>query len=96
MSALYKDVHQLVGNILTILFFATPVVYSFDDMPAKIQNLLLLNPVAQFFRISTDLVFWGKTPHGSAISIALLMLIITQFLAVFATSWFRRRLAESL
>jgi len=96
LSALYRDIQQLVGNILTILFFATPVVYSFDDMAPNIQNLLLMNPVAQVFRITSDVIFWGRMPHGSAIFISFACLLFLQVFAVFVTAWFRRRLAERI
>jgi len=96
VSALFKDVQQLVGNILTILFFATPVVYSFETMPDKVKKLLLLNPLTHIFRFTTDVIFWGKMPQGSALLVFLVSLVFVQLSAVFFTSWYRRRLVENI
>jgi ABC-type polysaccharide/polyol phosphate export permease len=44
----YRDVGYLVGIGLQVWFYATPIVYSLDVVPASAQKLLKLNPLTAF------------------------------------------------
>ena len=40
----FRDVRDLLSNLLTLWFFATPIVYPLSAAPPRIQRLLQLNP----------------------------------------------------
>ena len=47
MSALtvhFRDVRDLLANLLTLWFFATPIIYPLSQAPPNVQRLLNLNP----------------------------------------------------
>lgn len=44
----YRDVNYLVGIALQVLFYATPIVYSLDIVPAGWRRVLELNPLTAY------------------------------------------------
>lgn len=40
----FRDVRDLLANVLTLWFFATPIVYRLGDAPASVRRWLALNP----------------------------------------------------
>jgi lipopolysaccharide transport system permease protein len=96
VSVLFRDVQNLIGNILTILFFSTPVVYSYSTLPEKFQTLLLLHPLAQIVRLTSSLIFWGEWPDAGCVLSIGAFLILLEMLAVFTSSLLRRRIAENV
>ena len=40
----FRDVRDLLSNLLTLWFFATPIIYPLSQAPADVQRLLNLNP----------------------------------------------------
>jgi ABC-type polysaccharide/polyol phosphate export permease len=42
----FRDLSLIWEVLLTLLFYGTPIVYSLQMMPAKIQKIMLLNPMA--------------------------------------------------
>ncbi len=46
LGAVSRDFDHIVANGIRLLFFATPIAYSLDSVPASLRNLVLLNPMA--------------------------------------------------
>jgi lipopolysaccharide transport system permease protein len=42
----FRDVRDLLANLLLVLFWATPVVYALELVPERVRPLLALNPLA--------------------------------------------------
>lgn len=42
----FRDLSMIWEVLTSLLFYATPIVYSLQMMPAKIQKIMLLNPMA--------------------------------------------------
>jgi ABC-type polysaccharide/polyol phosphate export permease len=40
----FRDVRDLLANLLTVWFFATPIIYPLTQAPASVRPLLSLNP----------------------------------------------------
>jgi lipopolysaccharide transport system permease protein len=40
----FRDVRDLLANVLTLWFFATPIVYHLSDAPVAVRRWLGLNP----------------------------------------------------
>lgn len=47
-NTLYRDVGYVLRVVLRLLFYASPVIYSVDMVPDRLQTLYLLNPVAVY------------------------------------------------
>jgi lipopolysaccharide transport system permease protein len=49
LSVHFGDVRDLLGNLLTLTFFLTPVLYPVNAAPERLRRLLWLNPFTSFF-----------------------------------------------
>jgi len=75
----FGDVRDLVGNVLTLAFFLTPVLYPAASVPERWRPFLWLNPFACFFSAVHDSVFffrpvpaalWAGMAATAAVSLA--------------------------
>jgi ABC-type polysaccharide/polyol phosphate export permease len=60
LSVHFGDVRDLLGNLLTLAFFLTPVLYPVDAVPGKLRLLLWLNPFTPFFVGIHDSAFFFR------------------------------------
>lgn len=56
----FADVRDLVANLLTLVFFLTPILYPLDSVPERFRPLLRLNPFAIFFSSIHETVFFFR------------------------------------
>ena len=91
----FKDVKDIVNNLLTLLFFLTPIIYSLtliEEYAALHWIIVWLNPFTPFTLAFQDVLFRGSVP-GAA-----LWLHMTAWSAIawFLGSWLFDRLSENL
>lgn len=63
LCARYRDVQQLVGNLLQISLFLTPIFWSADQLSGRASMLADLNPLYHLITIVRDPLI-GKTPDA--------------------------------
>ncbi len=63
----FRDVRDLLQTALSVLFFATPILWTLHDLPkTRITRLLALNPFAPLFSVWHDALFYGRfSPPGT-------------------------------
>jgi ABC-type polysaccharide/polyol phosphate export permease len=59
----FRDLKDLLGNLLTFWFFATPVIYPMSQAPGFARNLLNLNPMTHI-AISYQEILFYPGPFG--------------------------------
>jgi lipopolysaccharide transport system permease protein len=59
----FRDLKDILGNLLTLWFFATPIIYPMSQAPEKYRWLLNLNPMTHL-AISYQEVLFYVGPHG--------------------------------
>ena len=59
----FRDIKDLLGNLLTLWFFATPIIYPMQQAPENMRWVLNLNPMAHLM-ISYQEVLFYVGPHG--------------------------------
>ncbi|MFN2387112.1 MAG: ABC transporter permease [Thermoanaerobaculia bacterium] len=62
LSVHFGDVRDLLGNLLTLAFFLTPILYPLEAVPERYHALLRLNPFVSFFSALHDAVFFFRFP----------------------------------
>lgn len=92
LNVYFRDVGYIVGIVLQLLFYATPIIYPPEQIPAHAHGLPLrslfgLNPLAQFVDAYRDLVYQLRLP-GLVQTVGLLAVTA----GTFALGWlvFRR------
>ena len=61
----FKDVRDLLANLLTLMFFLTPILYSLDSIRhlAPVWWAVRLNPFTPFILAYQSVLFRGELPH---------------------------------
>ena len=73
LAVQFRDLLQVVPNLLMIWFFLTPVFYSRTTVPAKFRVLMDFNPMAHLMMAYQDIFFYRQWPSlTSLVGVALL------------------------
>ena len=62
VSVFLRDVFYIYGIILTIWQYFTPIFYSIEIIPAKLQFLFQFNPLYQYLNATRTIVLYGQCP----------------------------------
>ncbi len=57
LTVLFRDVRDLLANLLTLWFFATPVIYPLWSAPPGVQRVLALNPMTHLIVSYQEILF---------------------------------------
>lgn len=61
-SVFLRDIFYIYGIVTTIWQYFTPIFYSIEIIPAKLQFLFQFNPLYQFLTAARTIVLYGKCP----------------------------------
>lgn len=92
----FKDLRHILALTLQVWFYATPVLYSRDMVPAEYAWIIQLNPVGGLFVAFRDVTLYHRWPGSEEllqISVWTLLILTVSFLL-----WkkLRHRIAEDL
>ena len=62
MNTFFRDTTHLVGVILQAWYFATPIIYDYNVLPATMQARCWLNPAFPFIRMFQLIIRDGQWP----------------------------------
>ena len=68
-----RDTQYVVGIVLQILFFITPVFYPINAVPENFQVYLEMNPLTVFIEQARNVFLYGNMPDWSFLGIATLV-----------------------
>lgn len=93
LSVHFRDLKDLLHNLLNLFFFLTPIIYVPELVPAGIlRNAVLANPVTPLVVLYRDLLYFGRVPTlGTWIGAGAVSLV-----SWFGGSWVFGRLRETL
>ena len=94
LQAHFKDVRDLLSNLLTLLFFMTPILYTLERLKSfpAVHAVVAANPMTPFMRAYQDLVFFGRFPSLASWAV---MVAISLFCWA-AGAWLFERLSDTL
>lgn len=58
-----KDIKELVGVIVQIWFWMTPIVYVFDILPSVVKNFMIFNPTFLFVHSYQSIFLYKSMPN---------------------------------
>jgi ABC-type polysaccharide/polyol phosphate export permease len=59
----FRDIKDILGNVMTLWFFATPIIYSWKNPPPQIRRFLNANPVTHL-AVSYQEILYFDGPFG--------------------------------
>jgi ABC-type polysaccharide/polyol phosphate export permease len=88
----FRDIQSILGHVLHVWFFASPVLYSYADLSPRMQAALRLNPMTHVLVSYQEMLFEGTFHHWRG-----LLAAAAVALAVFALgAWLFDRLRDTL
>lgn len=80
LAVFFSDVVELVGVILTMMMYMTPIFYPLKIVPERFLWIVRYNPVRSILEVFRDPIYLGKLPPmthlGLALAISALALLV--------------------
>ena len=77
LSVHYRDVKDLLANVLTLWFFATPVIYAFDSVEEPIlRRALEINPMTHVIEGYHSTIFAGELIHWKRLGVTAMVSVV--------------------
>jgi len=89
-----RDLEHVTGLVMQLLFYATPIFYPVDALPAVMKKLVFLNPLTILIQSARDALIYGKITYTRGIFIIAILVVV---LLIVGTLFFRKnvkRIAE--
>lgn len=67
LGVFIRDIKELVGVVLQLMFWLTPIVYVINILPEGIQGWFKLNPVYHLIEAYRDLLMYQRLPDPGAL-----------------------------
>lgn len=84
LNVSFRDIGHTLEPLLTMLFYATPIVYPMASLPEKYQNIAMLNPVAHFVVAFRDVLFDGRSPSSETLALLFAFAVVSLLIGIFA------------
>lgn len=96
LSVYFRDTTQLVGILMQVWFYATPIVYPERLVPARFSHLYGLNPMYRFANCFRRVLYDGRLPRWQDLLAISVATVVAAALGYAVFQRFEPRLAEEL
>jgi lipopolysaccharide transport system permease protein len=91
LNVFSRDVGQVLGIVMQLWFWLTPVVYPADSLPKRFNFVLAMNPMSGLVKIYQDALLYGRLPNWENL---ITPFVTASILFLFAFWIFRRASAD--
>lgn len=81
-NLLYRDIQYLLGLVLTLWMYLTPVIYPVDIVPLRLRFIYQLNPMSVIINAYRQTVLANAAPNLTSLTIALVLSLIVLILGL--------------
>ena len=92
----FRDVQYFLSVLITVWFFATPIVYSLDLVPARFRLFFELNPMAWLISAYQAIWFYHRLPDAAHLGGFALVAALTCGAGLYVYDRLSRRFAEEV
>lgn len=93
VNAYFRDMEYIIGVIITMLFWMTPIIYPLDIVPEAYRIYLILNPLTYLITAWRD-IFMSNSINWGNIGISLGSSLVFLFLGVLVFQLLGKKLDE--
>lgn len=86
----FRDMQPVIGNLVQVLFFVTPIIWKAEQLPAARQHLIHINPFFYLIELLREPLL-GVVPMGFIWLRAIVMAVVGMALAVVLLARCRHR-----
>ncbi|HPR63579.1 MAG TPA: ABC transporter permease [Thermoanaerobaculia bacterium] len=95
LSVHFRDLRDLMQNLITLWFFATPIIYPLDMIQYPLlRRLIHLNPATPLFIVYQDLSFFHRFPRWTDLAAAMVVSLVSLLVGVFLFERLKETLME--
>jgi lipopolysaccharide transport system permease protein len=87
LGVFLRDLAHVIGILMQVLYFMTPIFYSVEMVPENLRPLLLLNPLTSLVQSTRQVLMYGQWPDWGVLGIVLLHSMVIFQLGYF---WFMK------
>ena len=96
-SVLFRDLRDIIANLMQLGFFITPIIYLIDNIQSRVLRAVLrLNPMTPFVVSYQDIFFFGRLPSVSDTVLMLAYATVSMLMGFFVFERLRDTLAEAI
>lgn len=88
----FRDIANILGHVLHLWFFSTPVLYAYQDVGSNLKLLLMVNPMTHVLVGYQEALFYGHFVHWKGLAVSALL----SLLAFGVGAWLFDRLRDTL
>lgn len=92
----FRDIQNILSHLLHIWFFATPVLYPYQDVHGTLRAVLRLNPMTHVLFCYQQMLFYGTFDHLRGLLLAGLIAVGAFWVGAFLFERLRDTLAEEV
>lgn len=96
ITVYFRDLEHIIGIILMVMFYATPIVYSLDTLPEPFVTIMQLNPMAHIIEGYRSIFYYQTMPNMNNLLILLALSIILLVIGYFIFKKLQKGFAEEL
>lgn len=97
LSVHFRDIKDLLNNVLTLWFFVTPIIYPLAKVPEGVlRRGVALNPATPLVTLYRDLVLMGRVPEWTTWLWATAVALVCWGFGALVFSRLRETLAETV
>ncbi len=96
ITVYFRDLQHFIGVFLQLLFYATPIAYSTERVPASFSWVVKLNPVAYIIEGFRDIFIYHSIPDLLSLSVVLLGSLLLAVIGYFVFDKLQKGFAEEL
>lgn len=91
-----RDLEHFIGVLLQLYFYATPIVYSSDSIPANYKWILKCNPMTYIIEGYRDIFYYHSIPDVKSLAIVFAIGIAVIIIGYMIFNKLQKRFAEEL
>ena len=96
-SVLFRDLRDIIANLLQLGFFITPIIYPIGDITSRpLRAVLRMNPMTPFIVSYQDVLYYGRLPNISDVLLMIGYAIASMTLGFIVFDRLRDTLAEAI
>ena len=92
LAVFFSDVIELVGVVMTLLMYLTPIFYPIKIVPPNLLWMVRFNPARSILEVFRDPIFHGKIPPATHLGVAVTIAFGVLLLGI----WSFRRSADRI
>lgn len=82
-----RDVGQIIGLVVQVLMFMSPIFYPASALPEQFQTVIFLNPLTLPIELLRGVMYWGDLPN---LQLWLLATLVSAIVALLGFAWFQK------